>query len=273
MENRITSYKNALHDRLETVRKHKATLKPGANLDDSGENARLVQGSLADNSLLNDDIAQNTDVGSSTTLYGHEIPLSRLQAIDPQPFKRRRYERTMVIRDVKRRGRISREVHLRRTERESQTKSPFIRTSIKKLSPIANQIMGKTVEEAITQMRLSKKRVAEVIAEQLELARDTAMATRGMGLGKIQGTAGERVTIRLKDGTPKTIYDRTTLYVARTWINRGPYGMDVNRRARGRRDLLRLPQTCECHLRLFSARTSLTRLVQTSTLCSRSKRL
>ena len=93
----------------------------------------------------------------------------------------------MVIRSIHRRHRINKSTLLLRTERSSLSKSHFMATSIKKLGPIARQIAGKKIEDAIVQMRFSKKKVAGEVLKHLRYARDEAVVRRGMGLGGIGG--------------------------------------------------------------------------------------
>lgn len=71
-------------------------------------------------------------------------------------------------------------------------------TSTKKLVHLAHQIAGKTVEDALAQMRYSKKKMAKEIAWHLETARDRAIVERGMGLGKVKAIAPEE----LAEGQP-----------------------------------------------------------------------
>ncbi|EKG14397.1 Ribosomal protein L22/L17 [Macrophomina phaseolina MS6] len=149
----------------------------------------------------------------------------------------------MVIRETQRRGRVSRTVELKRTEREDLVKSPLIKTSVKKLVKLAHQIQGKPIEEAILQMRFSKKKAAKEVLKHLEYARDHAVVSRGMGLGEAEGTKGEPVEIELKDGRRKKVDDRTGIYVDQAWVGRGSYGRAYEFRARGRINILRLPTT------------------------------
>lgn len=114
---------------------------------------------------------------------------------------------------------------------------------MKKLGPLARQIAGKPIEEAIVQMQFSKKKAAVEIHNHLIEARDRAVVERGMGLGQAQGKPQTRKVVRLKDGTRHTIYDTTGIYVDQAWVNKGPYGLDSSPRARGRTDRLHLPQT------------------------------
>ncbi len=160
--------------------------------------------------------------------------------LDPQPSQRRRWERKMVIR---RRGRLSKTELIKRTERTKLLRSEFWKTSMKKLAPLARQIAGKTIDEAIVQMDYSKKKAAVQVHDHLVAARNAAIVERGMGLGKAMGTMGSPATIRLKDGSLHKVVDRTEMYIDQAWVGKGTYGMDQSKRARGRIDRLMLPQT------------------------------
>lgn len=149
----------------------------------------------------------------------------------------------MVIRAITQRGRLSRADKIKRTEREHLSKSEFWKTSVKKLSPLARQIAGKPIEEAIVQMSYSKKKAAAEVHDTLVQARDRAVVERGMGLGVAEGRTGEKVWIVGKDGARMRVEDRTGIYVAQAWVGKGPYGIDTDKRARGRIDRLMLPQT------------------------------
>lgn len=173
-------------------------------------------------------------------------------AVDPDPRSRRRWERKMVIRHVTRcldaRGRETRDERIKRTEREVLSKSTWLATSTKKLMYLARQISGKTLEEAKTQMKFSRKKFAQEVLFELDLARDKGVVERGMGLGKVTGeyTPGksEKKTIRDdRHGKWVDIVDPTRLYVHEAWVNRGPWrGKRPSFRARGRTDLIQMPQ-------------------------------
>lgn len=103
--------------------------------------------------------------------------------LDPNPQARRNLERKLIIAGVKRHGRMTKAQKLARTERESVYKSHFLPTSTKKLQKVVNQIAGKTVSEALVQLRFSKKKVARDVIKGLEIAQNEAIVGRGMGLG------------------------------------------------------------------------------------------
>ncbi|CAN8106066.1 unnamed protein product [Discula destructiva] len=173
-------------------------------------------------------------------------------AVDPDPKSRRRWERKMVIRNVTRaldvRGKETREERLRRTEREVLSKSTWLATSTKKLMHLARQVSGKPLEEARTQMKFSKKKFAKEVLYELNLARDKAVVERGMGLGKINGefVPGQTESQRIRDERHSKwvqIDDPTRMYVHEAWVNKGPWrGKKPNYRARGRTDLIQMPQ-------------------------------
>lgn len=163
--------------------------------------------------------------------------------LDPDPAGRMLWERNRVIEQIRRRGRLTKAQLLKRTERESLSRSAWIKTSVKKLGALARQIAGKPIEDAIAQMRFSPKMAAKEVKKHLEHARDTAIVERGMGLGGAEGAKGDPVEIQLKDGKRKRIADRTAIYIDQAWVGRGQYGFGYDYRARGRLNTLRLPWT------------------------------
>ena len=179
----------------------------------------------------------------------------------------------MLIREVRRRGRLSRTQKLKRTERECLSKSHFIKTSVKKLGPLARQIAGKSVEDAIVQMQFSKKKAAKSVREHLEHARNEAIVRRGMGLGEVDGGKEEPVQIETKDGRRRTVTDRTGMYIDEAWVGRGPYGREPEYRARGRVNILRPPVTSRQPLFFPACVTDLAdNRDQASRWCSRKRR-
>jgi ribosomal protein L22 len=125
----------------------------------------------------------------------------RLQGyvLDPDPKKRELWERRKGIEGIQRRGRVTRDVKLARTERELRWKSINFQTSTKKLTKLMNQIAGKTMEEALVQMRFSKKRVARDVVKGLLMARDEAIVRSGMGLGSVKPTPIKEVELEQKE--------------------------------------------------------------------------
>ena len=162
-----------------------------------------------------------------------------LWVTDPDPRARVRWERKQVIAHVKRNGRLTRAERLARAERQFTLRSPTMRTSTKKLMHLAHQIAGKSVDDAVVQMRYSKKKYAAEIKYHLEDARDRATVARGMGLGAVTKSDGAVAPpprkIRTKDGRHLVVEDPTSMFVAQAWVNRGPLmGWRPNYMARGR---------------------------------------
>ena len=196
-------------------------------------------------------------------------PKNMAAALDPTPGARARWQRKMVIREIRGRGRLSKTMKLARTERSHLSKSEFFKTSVKKLFPLANQIAGKPLNEAMVQMRFSKKKAAQDVLRHLEYARDQAVVMRGMGLGKVraqmqtqalqgEGEGGEegengegekaeqeeeKLLVEDKKGKKRVVTDRTAMYVDEAWVGRGAYGFGADYRARGNVNRLRLPYT------------------------------
>ncbi|KAI9833621.1 MAG: hypothetical protein M1819_003574 [Sarea resinae] len=203
----------------------------------------LVRGDLASSSIFEEEEDAGQRVRRKAMGPTTRDPQSMAAVLDPDPANRKRWERKMVIRDIHGRGRLSKTEKIKRTERENLTKSHFIKTSVKKLGPLARQIQGKSLEDAIVQMRFSKKKAAKDVKEHLEHARNEAIVKRGMGLGEVEGTKGQKTEIELKDGKRKVVTDRTSMYIDQAWVGRGTYGAKPLKRARGRIDILRLPYT------------------------------
>jgi len=190
--------------------------------------------------------------------------------IDPHKKARLRLERKLVIRSVKRHGRLTKAQTLARTERQSVFKSQNLPTSVKKLQKVVNQIAGKTVSEALVQLRFSKKKVARDVIKGLEMAQNEAIASRGMGLGtsisaqrrwekqRNHTDAGkphdtlhsvdhagmqrhstkEWVKIEMKDGSKKVVRDPSEIYVDQAWVGKGDHWKTPEFRARGAVNML-----------------------------------
>lgn len=132
---------------------------------------------------------------------------------------------------------------------------------MKKLFPLARQIVGKPVEEAMVQMRFSRKKAAREVLRHLEYARDGAVVGRGMGLGAVKSIPGdgeggkegveggkgeeEKVVVEDKKGKRRVVGDRSAMYVDEAWVGRGKYEHGSDHRARGQIHRLNLPYTSE----------------------------
>ena len=168
-------------------------------------------------------------------------------ALNPQPRARQRWLRKMVIRNIRGRGRLNKTEKILRTERFHLSKSPLIKASVKKLYPLARQIAGKPLTEAMVQMRFSKKKAARDVLRHLEIARDQAVVAKGMGLGAVgeEKAEGEEkaVVIEDKKGKKRVVKDLSQMYIDEAWVGRGKYSFDVDCRARGAGYKMYLPHT------------------------------
>jgi ribosomal protein L22 len=188
--------------------------------------------------------------------------------LDPDPEARLSLERRLVIAGVKRHGRMTKAQTLARTERQSLYKSQNLPTSTKKLQKVVNQLAGKTVSEALVQLRFSPKRIARDVIKGLEFAQDEAIAGYGMGLGggkraqerweaqransalprstrdvvekmtREDGAGGPK-NIELKDGSKKRVKDPSEIYIDQIWVGKGEMWMSPEYRARGAVNMLR----------------------------------
>jgi ribosomal protein L22 len=209
--------------------------------------------------------------GGEPTKTGATVrdPNNMAFVLDPDPNARERWERKKVIQMIRKGGRLSKQQVIKRTEREHQAKSHNFKTSVKKLGMLARQIAGKTIDNAIVQMRFSKKRVAQEVLKHLEHARDEAVVMRGMGLGAVEtseeapnfnkssadisGTltvaneddkpSNTPLQIQLRSGKRHTVSDKSQIYIDQAWVGRGPFGKLPDFRARGRVFLMRTPWT------------------------------
>ncbi|KAH8820962.1 mitochondrial large ribosomal subunit [Xylogone sp. PMI_703] len=211
----------------------------------SNNRGGIVRGDLSSSSIFEDEelAGPKPEVPISAGKKIPRNPESMAAALDPDPDARKRWERKMVIKEIQEEGRLTRAQLLKRQERELLSKSHMFKTSVKKLVPLARQIAGKTVEEAIVQMRFSKKKVAKDVREHLEHARNEAIVRRGMGLGVAEGDKFSPTHIQTKDGKRVKVEDPTTLYVDQAWVGRGLYGITPDYRARGQVHRMKNPST------------------------------
>ncbi|KAL7623569.1 39S ribosomal protein L22, mitochondrial [Parahypoxylon ruwenzoriense] len=178
------------------------------------------------------------NIGQGTQLREHME-----MAEDPDPRWRVRFLKKKVMQMVRSGGRLTREQRIRQSEKEHTSASPSLPTSTKKLMFLSRQIAGKTVDEAITQMRFSKKKMAREVKWQLEDARYKAIAAHGMGLGAADSKLLDKPRkIQTKDGQWMQVVDPTRLYVDQSWVTKGPTrGIRIHYRARGRMSRMRRP--------------------------------
>lgn len=181
------------------------------------------------------------EAGPSQKLEDRDLARVRA-ALLPDAQAQLRWEKKITIREIRKRGRLPMRVQIKRTERESLSKSHWMKTSLKKLGPLARQIAGKNIDEAIVQMRFSHKKAAKDVLEHLEHAKNVAIVRSGMGLGDPVETS-KPITVTLKTGERKKIADPSAIYIQEAWVNRGPYGFEMDHRARGQINRMRPPTT------------------------------
>lgn len=209
----------------------------------------LVRGDLASSSIFEDEEVAGPKPAALKDGGGQAViarnPAIMAAALDPDPSSRQRWERKMVIREITRRGRLSKAEVIKKSERVLLSKSHNFQTSVKKLMRLAQQVAGKTVEEAIVQMRFSKKKAARDVRQHLEHARNEAIVRRGMGLGKVKGEGAgfHPVNIMTKDGKRVKVSDPTNLYIEQAWVGKGDYGITPDHRARGQINMMQNPST------------------------------
>ncbi|KAN0078668.1 Ribosomal protein L22/L17 [Elaphomyces granulatus] len=215
------------------------------------------EGSLSADSIFGDETpTQSKEPSVKKDPLEERIWDNMQMALDPKPRARLRWQRKMVARTIRKRGRLTRTEEIMRTERESLLRSHFFKTSVKKLVPLARQIAGKRIDEAILQMRFSPKKAAKDVFEHLKHAKNVAIVRHGMGMDNVPGgsdtdanetsisqTTFKPTTVTLKSGKRKVISNPTAIYVDQAWVNRGPFDLSYNQRARGRIDTIRRPYT------------------------------
>lgn len=168
-----------------------------------------VQGGLARGNIFEDVAIRPTSSApdEEDSIVREDRDLSRRSPanmeprLDPNPNARARWTRMMVIRNIRRRGRLTKVMRIARTERQHLSKSRFLETSIKKLAPLARQIAGKTLDEAILQMRFSSKKAAVDVRKHLIQARNEAIVQAGMGISDPSEVAEENLEINKEQDT------------------------------------------------------------------------
>ncbi|KAL5890388.1 39S ribosomal protein L22, mitochondrial [Pyricularia oryzae] len=143
----------------------------------------------------------------------------------PDPRGNMRFTRKMVTRYVSRaldpEGRETKAERLARTERTLTYRGPVWRLPPKKHVKLARQIAGRTVDDAMIQMRFSKKKFSRDIGITLDAARDEAAVVAGMGLKAPADEKFKAEKIQLKNGQWVTITDPNKLYIEQAWVNNG----------------------------------------------------
>lgn len=213
------------------------------------EDLRPSAGVISRGSVFSDEVTQaeptsqgELEKGESRKQSTSPLDLSKRsiegmsRTLDPNPIARKRWQRKKVIEAVKKRYKLSKVEVIKQTERESSHHSDWWFTSTKKLGMLARQISGKTWEEAMVQMRFSKKRHAVPIRIFLDEARNEAIVRRGMGLGEKEKTPQE---IELKNGKRYQVKDKSEIYIDRAWVVRGKMEKEPEYRAKGKVNVLK----------------------------------
>ncbi|KAI1850273.1 hypothetical protein JX266_004131 [Neoarthrinium moseri] len=199
--------------------------------DEEIKQSDAAAAAAAADSASKPELGAGRDVGGLSKAKEHMA-----RALDPDPRWRIRWQRRKVMQMVRSGGRMTKEQRIRLTEKELTLKSENLNTSYKKLMFLTRQISGKTLDDALTQMRYSKKKTAPEIIYLLKEARDRAVVSRGMGLGKVNGdTLDKTRKIQTKDGKWIEVRDPTSLYVDQAWVGIGQdRGLRIQYHARGR---------------------------------------
>lgn len=202
----------------------------------------------ADPSLKGRELSEASTAGSGSAAGIPEASTLRehmLRATDPDPRWRIRYQKRKVMQSLRSGREPTREELIRQRERQVVSQSTPLPTSTKKLVMLSRQIVGKTVDEAIAQMKFSKKKAAREVRYELERARDLAVVERGMGLGAHNGEVLDKPRkIRTKEGRIIEVADPTSMYVDESWVGKGPYrGVRIQYHARSRMSAMWKPTT------------------------------
>lgn len=248
-----------------------------SELDDPKKRQQFLQRNMrggVEDSIFQDEIEASKPASETPAAPASEerTKESLAMVVDPDARSRIRWQRKKVIQLVRRNGELSREEKIKMTERELLHRSEFMPTSVKKLVMLARQIAGKPVDEAIQQMQWSKKKFAAEVKYHLEEARDMAVVQRGMGLGNVNGDLLNKPRkVQTKDGKWIEIADPTRLYVAQSWVGRGPWrGKELDYKGRGRMGIIQHPSTSKIFPASVVPLTKLlNNLVQHANLCAR----
>lgn len=172
-------------------------------------------------SLNEDSIFGVEDEGAPAAVSGNDIDLSVVAQFRDSRREAWSWPKRYAAREHRRRGRLTRTEEIKRTEKEHTAKSHMFKTSYKKLMMLARQCQGKSITDAIVQMKFSPKKAAKDVLGHLEHARNEAIV---------------RLDMKPED-----------MYISEAWVGRGTYEREANHRARGRIDMMRPPYTCEFH--------------------------
>ena len=210
-------------------------------------------GKLAGDSIFGSEDVKDTQDRQPTAPDSSHDPRALSAALNPRPWAQARWQRAKVIQSIQRGGRITKAERILKQERFHMHGSSFFKSSMKKLVPLARQIAGKSIDDALIQLRFSKKLAARRIVAELRIARDEAIVSKGMGLGHVkESTDGvstelvEEEEVPLKEVNGKVrMVKPTTMYIDQAWINKGKANHSIEYRARGQQNMLTHPHTSE----------------------------
>ncbi|KAI5811628.1 ribosomal protein L22/L17 [Peziza echinospora] len=176
---------------------------------------QLERGGLSKSSIFGDEEAAPASgkEKAAQTLSDKEY----IAIVDPTRAYAWTWPQRFEARQHHRRGRLTKKMQILQTEKSHTAKSHWIKTSVKKLAPLARQVAGMTLNDAIVQMRFSPKKASSELLGHLTDARAEAMLRRDMNPDE--------------------------MYIDQAWVGRGTYEKELSHRARGRIDMLRKPYT------------------------------
>ena len=173
----------------------------------------FTKGDIAKTSIFDEETNEEDAKGPIRSFTDEEY----LSVVDPNRAHAWSWPKRFEDRQHRKRGRLTRTMKIMQTERSHTLKSHWIKTSVKKLAPLARQISGMRLNDAIVQMRFSPKKASTDVMGVLAQARMEAIVQRNM--------------------SPEE------MYVSQAWVGRGTYEREMNHRARGRIDMLYKPYT------------------------------
>jgi len=191
--------------------------------DVPSESPKLRRGELSSSSIFDKEESgkapetlEEVQKEASSILKTGTTRVARLKASGLHPNEDS-FMRKYRMRQVRKRGRLTRGEIIARSEKVHLAKSHNFKTSLKKLGPLARQIAGKPLQHAITQMRFSPKKAAKDILEQLKQIKNEAVLTKN--------------------------FDPEQTYISQAWVGRGEPEKDILYRARSRIDIIEKPYT------------------------------
>ena len=235
-------------EKEETTKEENQTPEPPKRHETAGSLSTTdsIFGEEAEQSAVSAAKETPSEAEQDTNPFANRSYENMQMALDPNPKSRNHWLKKKIAHDIRHRGRLSKSEKILRTERQAMIRSHWFETSLKKLGPLARQIAGKNIDEAIVQMQFSKKKAAKDVLGHLEHARNEAITRWGMGLTPEPGdplAPSDPITVTFKNGQRKKITNPTSIYIAQAWVNRGSFTRDQEYRARGQVNIINHPST------------------------------